>query len=111
MLEKKVAMAIKYGLIPIFLVQGEETPIPQGVGIVAYEPMFAIGTGNPDTPERADEVSQKIKANRSNLQVLYGGSVRSENVKSFTEKLNIDGVLVGGASLEAEEFLKIIQNA
>ena len=111
MLFKKVDMALKYGLIPIFLVQGKETPIPQGVDIVAYEPVFAIGTGIPDTPESADAVAKAIKADRSNLQVLYGGSVKSVNVKSFTERPNIDGVLVGGASLEAEEFIKIIQNA
>jgi len=111
MLAKKVAMVLKYGLIPIFLVQGKDNIIPQGVSIVAYEPVFAIGTGNPDTPESADALAKEIKATRSNLQVLYGGSVKSTNVKDFTQKTNIDGVLVGGASLEAEEFLKIIKNA
>lgn len=111
MLVKKVEMVLKYGLIPIFLVQGKETPIPQGITMVAYEPIFAIGTGNPDTPESADAVSKSIKASRPELRVLYGGSVKSGIVRSFTEKENIDGVLVGGASLDAEEFLKIIQNA
>jgi triosephosphate isomerase len=110
-LAKKVDMAFKYGLMPIFLVQGKDNVIPEGVKIVAYEPVFAIGTGNPDTPESADTVAGAIKEGRNDLQVLYGGSVKSTNVKSFTEKSNIDGVLVGGASLEAEELLKIIQNA
>jgi len=111
MLVQKVDMALRYGLTPIFLVQGKETPIPEGVKIVAYEPVFAIGTGNPDTPESADTVAGVIKTARVDLSVLYGGSVKSTNVKSFTEKSNIDGVLVGGASLDAEEFIKIIQNA
>lgn len=111
MLAKKVEMALSYNLIPIFLVQGKDNVIPEGVKIVAYEPVFAIGTGNPDTPESADTVATAIKTNRNDLQVLYGGSVKSTNVRSFTEKPNIDGVLVGGASLDAEEFIEIIQNA
>jgi triosephosphate isomerase len=110
MLAKKTVMAFRYGLNPIFLIQNQQDLIPQGVQIVAYEPVLAIGTGTPDTPENADAVGAVIKS-RINLQVLYGGSVTSENVKSFTAKANIDGVIVGGASLEAEELLKIIENA
>jgi triosephosphate isomerase len=110
MLIKKVNVALQYGLNPIFLFQNREDVIPQGVQVVAYEPVSAIGTGNPDTPENADAVAAVIKSKNS-VQVLYGGSVTSENVKSFTAKTNLDGVVVGGASLEAEEFLKIIQNA
>lgn len=108
---KKVSIAINYNLIPIFCVQDENGKIPQGVSIVSYEPVFAIGTGNPDTPENAENIAQKIKKNNNIEKVLYGGSVTPDNVKSFTEKQNIDGVLVGGASLEASEFLKIIENA
>lgn len=111
MLVKKVDMVLKYGLNPIFLVQSKETSIPEGVKIVAYEPMFAIGTGNPDTPESADTVAGAIKTTRADLMVLYGGSVKSANVRSFTEKSNIDGVLVGGASLNAQEFIEIVKNA
>lgn len=111
MLTKKVEMALKYGLIPIFLVQGKDNIIPEGVKIVIYEPVFAIGTGNPDTPESAETNAAAIKATRTDLIVLYGGSIKPANIKSFTEKPNIDGVIVGGASLEAKELLKIIQNA
>jgi triosephosphate isomerase len=110
MLANKVSMALKYGLNPIFLIQNQEDLIPQGVQIVAYDPTFAIGTNNPDTPENADAIAAMIKS-KNNAQVLYGGSVTSENVKSFTARSNIDGVIVGGASLEAEEFIKIIKNA
>jgi triosephosphate isomerase len=110
MLTKKVDMALKYGLNPIFLIQNQQDLIPQGVQIVAYDPTAAIGTGKPDTPENADAIAAIIKS-KNNVQVLYGGSVTSGNVKSFTAKTNLDGVIVGGASLEAEEFLKIIKNA
>ena len=110
MLIKKVAMALKYGLNPIFLVQTQGELVPQDVQVVAYEPVAAIGTGTPDTPENADAVAAVIKS-KNNVQVLYGGSVTAENVKSFTAKANIDGVIIGGASLDAEELIKIIQNA
>ncbi|MCL6096796.1 MAG: triose-phosphate isomerase [Patescibacteria group bacterium] len=109
-LSKKTELSLKYGLKPIFLVQGDSNLIPQGVKIVAYEPIFAIGSQTPDTPENADSVSVKIKS-KNVEKVLYGGSVTSQNVKSFTGMENIDGVLVGGASLDAEEFIKIIHNA
>lgn len=110
MLKKKTEISLKNGLKPIFLVQGKNAIIPQGVGVVAYEPVFAIGSGNPDTPENADELAEVLKSENDYL-VLYGGSVTSENVKNFTSKANINGVLVGGASLDPEEFYKIIENA
>ncbi len=78
--------------------------------IIAYEPLFAIGSGNPDTPENANNAAEKIKE-IINAPVLYGGSVTPENVNGFTTMDNIDGVLVGGASLDAQEFYKIIQKA
>ena len=56
--------------------------------IVAYEPTFAIGSGNPDTPENADSVTAEINKDHK-YQVLYGGSVTSENVNSFTSNKNI----------------------
>lgn len=110
MLKKKTEISLNYGLKPIFLVQSKDVMIPQGVGVVAYEPVFAIGSGNPDTPENADEVAEVLKS-ENDYQVLYGGSVTPENVKNFTSKANINGVLVGGASLDPEEFYKIIENA
>jgi triosephosphate isomerase len=109
-LTKKVVMALKYGLNPIFFIQNQDVVIPDGAQVVAYEPVSAIGTGNPDTPENADAVAAVIKS-KNNVKALYGGSITSENVKSFTAKTNLDGVIVGGESLDAEEFIKIIQNA
>ncbi|MDO8658491.1 MAG: triose-phosphate isomerase [Candidatus Levybacteria bacterium] len=108
---KKFNLAKESGLIVIYCVQGKETKIPENVDIVAYEPVNAIGTGNPDSPENAEEVGAYFKANFQVSTVLYGGSVTSSNVGSFTKMLNIDGVLVGKASLDPLEFLQISKNA
>lgn len=111
MLFKKVELAIQHSLTPIFCVQGTETRIPSNSTIIAYEPINAIGTGHPDTAEAAEEIASFFKKNHNVQYVLYGGSVTSKNVKEFTQMPNIDGVLVGGASLDAQEFYAIIQNA
>lgn len=108
---KKIELANKYGLTPIFCVQGIETKIPSSVSMIAYEPINAIGTGHPDTPQNADEVASFFKKNNNAQYVIYGGSVTPENVKEFTQMPNIDGVLVGGASLDVQEFNTIIKNS
>ncbi len=110
MLLNKVKTSLEQALIPIYCVQDKDILVPEGVSILAYEPTFAIGSGNPDTPENADDVARFIKT-KGNYQVLYGGSVTPKNVKSFTDKENLSGVLVGGATLDPNEFIKIIQNA
>lgn len=109
-LEQKVTLAKSYNLVPIFCIQGNDTYIPSGVEIVAYEPFFAIGTGNPDTPESADEIGNMIKQ-KGFRSFLYGGSVNVENVKAFTSMSSIDGVLIGKASLDPLEFSKIIKSS
>ncbi len=109
-LAKKVEMALKYNLTPIFIIQKEDDFIPDGVELIAYEPVAAIGSGQPESSEKADQIALAIKQ-KGNYIVLYGGSVSSNNVKEFTVKENISGVLVGSASLDAQEFIKIIQNA
>ena len=111
MLFKKVLMAKKYNLIPIFCIQNEETSVPEGIDIIAYEPPTAIGTGNPDTPENAQRVARLVSERTKAQHVLYGGSVTSSNVRTFTDTPNINGLLVGGASLDPLEFLEIIKNA
>lgn len=110
-LEKKVAMARHAGLTPIFCIPGEDVSIPKGVDIVAYEPTAAIGTGKPDTKESANRVASATKKRHGGLHVLYGGSVTPDNVSSFTRMWQISGVLVGGASLDALEFLAVVHNA
>lgn len=111
MLEKKVQMAETSGITPIYCVQGKDTSVPNGVKIVAYEPVFAIGTGQPDTPENANEVAKQIKDSKNVPYVLYGGSVKPENITSFIAMEHIDGVLIGGASLHADAFAEMIKNA
>lgn len=109
-IQKKVIRAKEAGLKPIVCVQNATTPIPREVLIVAYEPLGAIGTGQPDTPENADTIAKAIKEKFA-VAVLYGGSVTKENVAQFTQKVAIDGVLVGGASLVASDFSAIITHA
>lgn len=110
-LSKKTELSLRNNLQPIFCVQGGETFVPSGVTILAYEPVFAIGSGIPDNPQNAGEVARVFLEKNNNTIILYGGSVNSQNVNSFTKEQDIKGVLVGGASLEAEEFIKIIENA
>ncbi len=80
--------------------------------VIAYEPVWAIGTGLTATPEQAQEVHAYIRAQLTamgaeNVQVLYGGSVKAANAASLFAMPDIDGALVGGAALVAEEFLNI----
>lgn len=86
--------------------------------VIAYEPVWAIGTGKVATPDMADEAHRFIRevvarlydeAVADSLPILYGGSVKPENIDGIYEKENVDGVLVGGASLDAESMLKIIE--
>ena len=76
---------------------------------VAYEPIWAIGTGEPDKPKDSNEMAGYIKsqAKSHKSRVLYGGSVTSKNAAEFLEQKEIDGALVGGASLDQNEFQKI----
>jgi triosephosphate isomerase len=86
--------------------------------VVAYEPVWAIGTARTATPEQAQQVHAAIREaladhfNRTaadEIRVLYGGSVTAENVDSLIAKPDIDGALVGGASLKAESFARIVR--
>lgn len=108
---KKVTMALENNIIPLVCVQNANTPVPEGVRLVAYEPTFAIGTGYPDTPQDAANIAKSLKLKASSLQVLYGGSVTSENVKAFLQQDDINGVLVGASSLDAKQFLEIIKTS
>ena len=111
LLLKKVEQAVKHGITPIYCIQDEKTPIPDGVSIVAYEPVFAIGTGQPDTPENAEQLAVIVKKDPKVKKVLYGGSVTAENVSHFTNMEHIDGVLVGKASLTTDTFFPLVKAA
>jgi triosephosphate isomerase (TIM) len=88
--------------------------------VVAYEPVWAIGTGRTATDEQAQEAHSFIRTLLANLysgldadttRILYGGSVKPENIGNLMSRPDIDGALVGGASLSAESFASIIRNA
>ena len=78
--------------------------------IIAYEPIWAIGSGITPTIADINEVSELIKGLCDNVKVLYGGSVNKENASNLLNNSNIDGVLVGGASLDPKEFANIAQS-
>ena len=94
---------------------GEALPI-----VIAYEPVWAIGSGKTPTPEEIGETQSFIRnylaktydaPTANQMRLLYGGSVSAENAKDILHSKNVDGVLVGGASLVMDKFLKIIQSA
>jgi triosephosphate isomerase len=85
--------------------------------VVAYEPVWAIGTGRTATPEQAQEVHGGIRRLlleqagaevAQGLRILYGGSVTPNNIRDLAQAPDIDGALVGGASLKADSFLQIV---
>lgn len=86
--------------------------------VVAYEPVWAIGSGEAASPEQAENVCRTLRASIAELRgedgadrtrILYGGSVTSSNIAAFLRQPSIDGALVGGASLDATEFSRIVQ--
>ena len=88
-----------------------------GFGVIAYEPVWAIGTGEAATPIQAEEVQREIRkwleksfgsAVSSQIHILYGGSVTPQNIMELANQPNVDGALVGGASLTVDSFLKIV---
>lgn len=133
--QAKIKAALRHGITPILCV-GETLEqrnggqkllaVEQAVAalegidvkevVIAYEPVWAIGTGEVATAEQAEEIIEAIRAGlKTNLgeefadktRILYGGSVKANNVASFLKMPNIDGVLVGGASLDSDEFANI----
>lgn len=103
------------------LEQGRDGITPEQVNniIIAYEPVWAIGTGKTATPEQAQETHSFIRkfiaslfneAVAKNIRIMYGGSVKPENSAQLSAQPDIDGFLVGGASLKADSFTQIILN-
>ena len=142
LINAKLKIALNNGLFPIFCVG--ETLIEREAGssrevvsgqflkgvaglsvenlknlIVAYEPVWAIGTGKTATPEMAQDMHKFIRENLAKIEpaianstpILYGGSVKPDNAAGLLSQPDIDGALVGGASLSADSFMKIIAAA
>jgi triosephosphate isomerase len=93
------------------------TPQEASTIVIAYEPVWAIGTGKVATPEQAQEVHAFVRkrigeihgvAVADTLRILYGGSVKPDNVAGLMALADVDGALVGGASLKADSFLKLV---
>lgn len=141
LINKKIKSALENKLKPIFCVgetlkekekdrtkQVVEEQINNGLKdvkkkemkemVIAYEPVWAIGTGKNATPEQAEEIHLFIRKLLGDvfdskigegISILYGGSVKPGNIKELIAKDNIDGVLVGGASLDAKSFSEIVK--
>jgi triosephosphate isomerase len=140
LINKKAKAAVKFNLIPIVCVgetlpereagQAEEVVRKQVHGslaaftaeemekvVIAYEPVWAIGTGKTATPEQAQEMHRFVRglvrdlfgdAPAEELRILYGGSVKPDNTLELMKQPDVDGALVGGASLKAESFVQIV---
>ena len=140
MVNRKLLAALREGLKPILCVgetleerrRGETLSVVrrqveeglQGVHgteirdvVIAYEPVWAIGTGETATPDQAEEVHSSIKEwlfdgfgfeEARDCRVIYGGSVKPNNIDALMAEANIDGALVGGASLDADSFVRIV---
>jgi len=140
-IQKKLNAAAKWGLMPIVCVgerlqereNGQTFPVvenqlkvalaelapqPARQLVIAYEPVWAIGTGKTATPGQAQEVHGFIREKlvacfdkdvASSIRILYGGSVKPDNVDALMAEPDIDGLLVGGASLEVASFKRIVQ--
>jgi triosephosphate isomerase len=140
MINAKVKIALQYNIIPILCIgetlQEREKGIAKEVVsrqlndslkdisasdmssvVIAYEPVWAIGTGKTATPAQAEEVHRFIRQQlkqtydasvADSTRILYGGSVKPENVVDLMKQENIDGGLIGGASLKAESFIQLV---
>jgi triosephosphate isomerase len=143
MIDRKAKAAVGMGLIPIICIgetleqrdQGRTFQVIQSqldqslksfreqkamplTAILAYEPVWAIGTGRTASPQQAQEVHQFIRqwlkehfgpGTAEKIRILYGGSVKPDNAKDLMAMADIDGALVGGASLKADTFIPIVR--
>jgi len=111
-INKKVEKALKVGLKVIVCISelDQVKALESEDLVIAYEPLSAIGSGNPENPQDVKDFVNKIKEIK-NVSVIYGGSVKSANVNNYTSLENISGVLVGSASLEVNSFSALIKNA
>ena len=140
-INKKIKTALRFGLTPVLCVgerleerksgRAEEIVSSQLKGclsginpsqvekiVIAYEPVWAIGTGETATPHQAQQMHRFIRENlqemfgesvANSVRIQYGGSVKPDNIKQLMQQQDVDGALVGGASLNAASFVKIVK--
>ena len=127
LVKNKALAAIKTGLTPIIcigesleerksnqtekiLINQMENSLPEGSNyIIAYEPLWAIGTGVNAKSEEIEAAHKLISSKKPNIKILYGGSVNDQNCAEICSIANVSGLLVGGASIDATKFAKIIE--
>lgn len=110
LLFKKAELAVKYGLQPVYGLRNHKDSFPNIVKIVAYEPDAAIGSGKNEPVEDVLETKRKLCL-KKNISYLYGGSVNRSNASLYLQTGEIDGFLIGGASLDPIHFFDIIKSA
>lgn len=108
-LTEKVSQAVANQIKPIFCVRNASDPIAGDISLLAYEPVESISTGNNKTVEEILTIKRQVRL--SGLPFLYGGSVNSGNAQGYLSHPEIDGLLIGAASLDSAEFYKIVRLA
>lgn len=139
LINKKIKLCLKHSIVPVLcvgetrLLTGDVAELGRDLNegladltvdelkkvVVAYEPIWAIGTGNPATPHYANKVMGNLRNwlkdefgfdVAESIKILYGGSINEKNSKDFLKEEHIDGLLIGGASLNAKSFVKIVKS-
>lgn len=100
---QKTSRAIQYSIKPIFCIRDTGDLIPSPIPFVAYEPITAIGTGNNESLDHVLSVKKRLRLDK-NTRFIYGGSVDKNNMSEYIGSSEIDGLLVGTASLQASHF-------
>lgn len=107
-LTTKVNWCKNNGIEPIFCVRDASDPVVEGVNILAYEPISAIGTNHAEEIQKVLDMKKYLKVN-ADTKYIYGGSVNNDNAQAYLGNENIDGLLVGTTSLDATKFFEILK--
>ncbi|MDH7476410.1 MAG: triose-phosphate isomerase [Microgenomates group bacterium] len=109
-LMKKTALALKYHFQPLYCIRNEKDAISEKVNFVVYEPTWAIGTGKNESLDQVLLLRKRLNL-KPGIKFLYGGSVNEDNASLYLKSDKIDGLLIGGTSLNPKSFWEIIKQA